>query len=473
VKVLLSTPPGKTTELWPPLGLLYIAANVKKHQAAEVEVLDAFCLNMSHGDLVAKVVEKRPDLFGMNCSTHTFLDAMMVFEELSKRLPDTILVLGGYHATFAAERILRAYPHIDYIVKGEAEEAFVELLSALKAGKEPVHVQGISYLKEGRHHSNQIAIVKDLDSLPPIDRDMLRGVEYGYSLQGIPLTFGKFTTISTSRGCPHDCSYCSCATFSLRKWRYRSAENVVAEMKELSRAGYKNVVLVDDNFTQKADRVKQICEGIRREGIRMRFYCEGRVNNASPELMRTMKKAGFDVMYFGAESGCQKVLDYFNKNIRPEQTVQAVEAAKQANMIVVTSFILGAPGETMEDKQQTIGFIHSLRPHAVQINILDYLVGTPLWEELDKSGRLQPDAWRTNHRVYEYDSSFDRATLEALVNQGYSTYIDAWKTKEGVREFLRLLVRNHTARRIVFSNIFNPKARAVITGGMKVFDEGS
>jgi anaerobic magnesium-protoporphyrin IX monomethyl ester cyclase len=245
----------------------------------------------------------------------------------------------------------------------------------------------------------------------------------------------------------------------------------VAEMKELYSAGYKNVVLVDDNFTQKADRVRKICELIGQEGIKMRFYCEGRVNNASPDLMRTMKKAGFDVMYFGAESGCQKVLDYYNKNINPEQTRAAVQAAKAANMIVVTSFILGAPVETMEDKKQTIEFIRSLRPHAVQINILDYLVGTPLWEEMEEAGRLQPEAWMTNHRVYEYDKGFDRATLEALVNEGYTTYIDAWKTKEGVREFLRLLAKNRTARRIVFSNMFNAKARAVIADGLKVFDE--
>ncbi len=470
-KVLLSTPPGKTTELWPPLGLLYIAANVKKHQAAEIKILDAFCLNLGQEELVARIVEEKPDLFGMNCSTHTFLDAMNVFHEVARRLPDTILMLGGYHATFAAEKILRAYPHIDYIIKGEAEEALVELLMALKEGKEPLQVQGISYFKDGLYHTNPIAIVKDLDALPPIDRSLLSGVEYGYSLQGIPLTFGKFTTISTSRGCPFDCSYCSCASFSLRKWRYRSAEKVVAEMKELNAAGYKNVVLVDDNFTQKADRVRRICELIRNEGIKMRFYCEGRVNNASPELMKTMKNAGFDVMYFGAESGCQKVLDYYNKNINPAQTRAAVQAAKAANMIVVTSFIFGAPVESTEDKKQTIEFIRSLRPHAVQINILDYLVGTPLWDEMEKVGRLSSEAWMTNHRVYEYDKGFDQATLEALVNEGYTTYIDSWKTKEGVREFLRLLAKNRTARRVVFSNLFNPKARAMIADGMKVFDE--
>jgi radical SAM superfamily enzyme YgiQ (UPF0313 family) len=467
----LSTPPGKTTEKWPPLGLLYIAANVKKHEAADIQVLDAFCLNLSKEELVAKVVAEKPDLFGMNCSTHTFLEAMEVFTELANRLPETKLMLGGYHATFAAEKILRAYPHIDFIIKGEAEEALVELLAALKEGREPAEVQGISYLKDSLYHTNPIAIVKDLDSLPPIDRSLLTGVEYGYALQGIPLTFGKFTTMSTSRGCPYDCSYCSCASFSLRKWRYRSAEKVVEEMKKLYDAGYKNVVLVDDNFTQKADRVRKICELIRKEGIKMRFYCEGRVNNASPELMLTMKKAGFDVMYFGCESGCQKVLDYFNKRIEPEETRAAVQAAKQANMIVVTSFILGAPVETMEDKRQTIEFIHSLRPHAVQINILDYLVGTPLWDELDKEGKLPANAWMTNHRVYEYNNVFDQATLEKLVNEGYTTYIDAWKTKSGVKEFLRLLAKNKTARRIVFSNMFNPKARAVIAEGLTVFEE--
>jgi len=471
MKIMMTTPPAKSTELWPPLGLLYIAANLKKHRKDDIKVVDAFCMNLDGDQLVEIAVKEQPDVFGMNCSTHTFLQAIETIRKISERLPDTVILLGGYHATFAAEQILRGYPFIDYIIKGEAEEAMVELLDCIEAGKKPYQVAGISFLDEGKHVSNQLAIVQDLDGLPMPDRHMLGGVEYGYTMQGIPLTFGKFTTISTSRGCPFNCSYCSCAAFSLRKWRYRSAENVVDEMQILYDEGYKSIVLVDDNFTHREERVEKICALIRERGIKMQFYCEGRVNNASLSMLKSMKKAGFDVMYFGAESASEAVLEYYNKKIKPAQIVSAVENAKEADMIVVTSFILGAPVESDNEIKKTIDLITGLRPHAVEINILDYLVGTPLWQQMEVDGSIGPDDWKRNHRVYEYIKEKDRDKLEALVQQGYDAYLNAWKNMSGVKELLSLLAHNKTARHVVFGNIFNPKALEAVSNGLKAFGE--
>ena len=107
MRILLSTPPGKTTELWPPLGLLYIASALRARGRNDVQVLDAFCRNLSAEDLVAHVVRARPDVFGINCSTHTFLSAIGAVEKIHDALPRTTLVMGGYHSTFAAEKILR------------------------------------------------------------------------------------------------------------------------------------------------------------------------------------------------------------------------------------------------------------------------------------------------------------------------------------------------------------------------------
>ena len=468
----MCTPPGKTTEKWPPLGLLYIAGSIKQKRKDEVEVVDAFCLNLTKDELVERVKAFMPDIFGMNCSTHTYLQAMEVFKDLSVQMPEIKLILGGYHATFASEGILRQNPHIRYIIKGEAEEALPLLLDHIEKGTEPKEVPGISYLRDGVLVSNPLALVKDLDSLPMPDRSILKGVEYGYHHAGIPLTFGKFTTMVTSRGCPYDCRYCSCAAFSLRHWRYRSPESVVAEMEELQRQGYKSVVLVDDNFTQRPDRVFQICDLMEKRHIHIRFYCEGRVNTAGLDMLKRMKEVGFDVIYFGCESASPKVLNYYNKRTDPDMIAQAVQNAKAANMIVVASFILGAEVETKEDMYQTIHFIRRLRPHAVEINILDYLVGTPLWKEGEERGIIKPNEWTTNHRVFEYGlSPMSKDGLQTMVNEGYDVYLDAWKNKDGVKELLRLLRRNGTARQIVFSNIFNREARAAVMNGIKPFDQ--
>ncbi len=161
---------------------------------------------------------------------------------------------------------------------------------------------GISYMDRSRYVSAPTALVEDLDALPFPARDLAREVEYGHFHRGIRLTYGKFTTISSSRGCPYDCTYCSCATFSMRRWRARSAENVVDEVAHLSEEGYEFCVFVDDTFTLNPVRVEKICDLIRSSGIRMRFCCEGRVDHAPHSLLRKMRLAGFEVVYFGVES---------------------------------------------------------------------------------------------------------------------------------------------------------------------------
>jgi hypothetical protein len=115
--------------------------------------------------------------------------------------------------------------------------------------------------------------------------------------------------------------------------------------------------------------------------------------------------------------------------------------------------------------------ITGLRPHAVEINILDYLVGTPLWQQMEADGIIGPDDWKRNHRVYEYVKERDREKLEGLVQQGYDAYLNSWKNRSGVMELVSLLAHNKTARRIVFSNMFNPQAREVVANGLKAFGE--
>jgi anaerobic magnesium-protoporphyrin IX monomethyl ester cyclase len=471
MKVMLTTPPWSTTEKWPPLGLLYLAGSVKKARGDQVVVVDAFCHNLTVEQLLTRVAEERPDVLGMNCSTHTFNATMEVMTRARELLPDLAIVLGGYHATFAPAEILRGYRCIDHIIKGEAERSLPRLLDHIEAGTEPTDVDGISFIREdGTLFERPLTLIEDLDSLDFPDRSLLGDFEYGYVFQGVPLTFGRFTTMSTSRGCPFSCSYCSCAAFSERRWRPRGADSVVDELDELYRQGYRECVMVDDNFTQNTARVEEICRQIGERGIHMRLYCEGRAGHAQLPLLRTMKAAGFNVIYFGAESSSPSVLKYYNKKQTPERTAEAVANAKKAGMLVITSYILGAPIETREEMRSTIDFARSLRPHGVQYNILDYLVGTPLWEDMKASGTVKAEDWKTNHRVYEYyPEHASREELEGLVNEGYGSYLGAWKSGSGVLELVRTLMVNSTARRIVMGNLANPAARKMITDGLKEF----
>lgn len=467
--MFLSTPPGRTTEKWPPLGLLYIASNNREERQDEVVLCDAFCADLEPEELLARIVTARPDVVGLNCSTHTFMDAIKALEGVHRALPDCKVILGGYHATFATESILRSYPFVDYIIRGEAERPLVKLLGHMEEGTPPSDVEGISYLKDGTLVERPICLVEDLDALPFPERKLLGDLKYGYTHRGIPLTFGKFTTISSSRGCPFRCTYCSCAAFSQRKWRPRSPANVVEELESIYADGYESCVFVDDNFTHDPGRAERICELIRERRIRMQLYCEGRVDSASKELMRRMKGAGFNVIYFGAESGSERTLEYYKKHITPEKTAKAIANAKGAGMLVVTSYIVGAPVEGEEDMRQTIDFIRNSRPHAVQVNILDCMIGTGLWDDLCARGLIGPDDWKTNHRIYEYDGTRTKEQLQASVNEAYSEWLKGWWNRRGVRELLTVLAKNQTARRIVFSNLLNPNVRSSVREGMRPF----
>lgn len=457
MKVVLSTPPWKTTELWPPLGLLYIASSLTARRDDEVKVIDAFCENLSKEDLVERVVKEKPDVFGINSSTHTFLKAIETLRDMKRVLPETRTAMGGFQATFAAERILREYPFVDFIIKGEAENAFPRLLDCIEYHVEPQDVEGISYIDGGSYHSNPLVTAQDLDSLPFPARHLAQTVDYAYYFDSIRLTFGKLTTFCSSRGCPFNCTYCSCAAFSNRRWRPRSAENVVKELEMLYNEGYESCVMIDDNLTHSRKRMERICELIRSKRIKMQFYCEGRVDNASYSLLRMMKKAGFNIIYFGVESASQNVLDYYRKGITPEQSAHAIENAKKAGMVAIASFIIGAPGETKDEILKTIEFIGKARPHAVQMNVLDCLIGTPIWDKLVEEGIVGPDDWKTNHRIFEYNKEgLSKTELEGFSNEGYAAYVDSWKSARGVVDGITAFLRNRTVRIVAGKTIFNP-----------------
>ena len=473
MKVVLSTPPGKTTELWPPLGLLYVAASNRSKRTDDIRVIDAFCENLDEGELVAQVAREKPDVFGINCSTHTFMSAVAALRKIREKLPEAKLVLGGFHATFAGERILREYPFLDYIVKGEAEKSFPKLLECVERGTPPTEVEGIGFVDGGKVISNDPILIDDLDSLPFPARELAAKVNYGYFHKSIRLTFGKFTTVSSSRGCPYRCAYCSCAAFSQRKWRPRSPENVVDELEHLYGDGYECCVFVDDNLTHSSKRIERICDLIRSRRIKMQYYCEGRVDNASLDLMKRMKRAGFTVMYFGVESAQKHVLDYYRKAITAEQSLRAIENAKEAGMIVVTSYIMGAPVESIADMMKTVDFIREARHHALQVNILDCLIGTEIWERLEKEGRIAPGDWKTNHRIYEYtQDGMSKSALEDMVNRGYSAHLEAWKNRAGIREILEVLLANKTARTVVLKNLLNRDARKRLIDGRRYGSAG-
>lgn len=387
---------------WPPLGILYMAT-ILKERGVEVSVLDQPARGYSIEETLNWIQKEDPDILGFSTFSTTSRTASLLSNEVKTKNPDITIVYGGYFATFNADRVLRGYPNIDIVVRGEGENTVVELVDCLKEGKELKDVTGLTF-REGDSivTTPERPLIKDLDSLPFPDRSLLE-VEYHSIVAGLNITVKKFTSIISSRGCVHRCRFCSCPKIARNVWRQRSVENTLKELHGLTAEGYEQFLFIDDSFTLNQKRVIKLCKRIREEKIGIDWACEGRVDCCSFEMLREMARAGCKVIFLGIESANQRILDYYNKKITPQQSRSAVEKARKAGVdLIVGSFILGAPDETKKEIRNTLDFAESLPIDFPQFNVLWVHPGMDIWNELKTKGLLQEDEhWETGVKVAE------------------------------------------------------------------------
>ncbi len=384
---------NKSIAAFPPLSILYLAS-VLEEVGVEVSVLDQPALGLTVEETLRWVEKENPDVLGFSTLTSSGQTAGLISEKVKEKNPDVTIVFGNHHATFNAERILRKYPSVDIVSRGEGEKTVVELANCLKKGEALKKVRGINFRNEGKIVSTpDQPLIEDLNSLPLPDRKLI-DVEYHCVIAGANIAPKKFTSIVTSRGCVYGCRFCSCTEFAKKRWRPRSAKNTLEELRFLASEGYKQLIFVDDAFTMNPKRVIEICRGIRREKLDLEWICEGRVDICSFDMLREMVQAGCRVLYLGIENANQRILHYYNKRITPEQSETAVRTAKKAGVDVVAgSFIMGAPDETREEIWNTIKFAQRVPIDLPQFNILGAHPGNDIWNEFVAKGFLDPEKY--------------------------------------------------------------------------------
>ena len=373
---------------WPPLGILY-CAGVLREGGIEVSLLDQPAKRFSLDQTVNWVKKEDPDIIGFSVLLSTAKEAPKIGERVKAENPNITVVFGSHHATFNAERILKKYPFVDIVVRGEGEHTSLEIARCLEKQRELDKVEGVTFRKNGRIVSNpDRPLNKDVDALPFPDRD-LAGVQYKSAIFGVKINSRKFTTILSSRGCPFNCSFCGIRKFTRRAWRPRSVENVMAELEYLQSEGYEQFLFADDNFTLNAKRVSKLCRSIQKEGMGIEWFCDSRVDHVSYDMFRDMVNAGCRCLFFGIESANQRILDYYRKGITPEQSEKAVRKARKAGIdIIVGSFIVGAPDETQREIINTLQFANKLDIDVPDVNILGAQTGTDIWNDLVAKGLL-------------------------------------------------------------------------------------
>ncbi len=393
MRILLANPPvgfsyGILGISRPPLGLAYIAAVVKDD--FEVEIVD---FNVAKTDW-RKFPYRNYDIVGISVDTTRCLKAFRIAEVAKAQ--NTTVVVGGPHVSFLDKEAL-ATGYIDYVVRNEGEYSFRTLVEYL-AGSIPFdEVRGVSYRDGGVFKRTPDApFIADLDSLPFPARDLLSLERYNEKMNG-----RLMTTLTTSRGCPFNCEFCSASQFSGVKWRARSVDNVIAEVEVLyEKYGYRAISFVDDNFTLDPSRAIAISEEILKRGWDLIWAAMTRVDTIvkHPEMVRTMARSGFSWTFIGFESGTQETLDKYGKKATIEDALKAMEILKANKVNVTGAFILGELHETPEMVRQTINFAKRLDPKRAQFSILTPYPGTRLFNQVED--RLLSRNWDLYSGMY-------------------------------------------------------------------------
>ncbi len=425
MRILLVSPAGSDlyaklgTQL-PPLGLLYIAA-FARNGGHQVEVID-FSIE-KHA--LSNVHLARFDLVGVSADTPRYPEAVEVAKHVKEvGIP---VVMGGYHVTFLDEEALNT-GFVDFVVRGEGEEIFLNLVNALENKSDLSEVDGISYLDGGKFVRNKNArLPENLDNFPLPARNLLPVEKYKGKIVGVPLA-----NLITSRGCPYDCSFCSSTKFSGMKWRARSAQSIVDEIEMLyHKHGFRAFAFMDDNFTLRKKRVMEFADEIEKRNLTdILWYCFSRVDilARNEDMVKRIAEVGAFQIFLGLESISGDTLNNYGKRIEYEQQMKAIELIRKYGMRVHGSFIIGNIDETEDQIMETINWAKKINPGVTQFSILTPYPGTALFKQVEKGNRFLHKKWELYdalHPTIKLDHLSPGDISRLLVKSYQSVYLQS------------------------------------------------
>lgn len=369
----------------PPLGILSLAAYLRRESDAQVDVLDLTFRKKPFDYLREGLSARRYDVVGVSVMTSMVRDAKRASTIARETNPQSLIIWGGPHPTVLPDDTL-ALPHVDAVVIGEGEETLLELM---RRGGDPSGVTGIWYKTADGDVVRNLPrpLIQDLSALPWPARDAVDMRTYTrawYSLTAAdPTLLG--TSLITSRGCPYVCTYCQPTLRQLfgKKVRRRSVDDVLDELVHLKETyGLNAFMFEDDTFIIHRRWIKEFSARLKEMNLGLRWGCNVRADLVTRELLEPMVKAGLVQINMGIESGTQRILDQiYDKRSTIEDVRQAVSIAKSLGLKVGGYFMIGAPTETEEEIERTIRFAARLPIDEAAFNITTPLPGTYLWEQ--------------------------------------------------------------------------------------------
>ena len=371
----------------PPLSLACLAGSLieKNH---EVKIFDFNLYKESNQKFIECIKDFCPDFVGITFVTPLVNTAGRISRLVKKINKEIIVIGGGAHCSSFPESALKE-AFLDIVIIGEGDFSIQDIVS----GKSLEKIKGIAYRKKGKILVNKRRdFIKNLDILPFPAYHLYEINKYRVS--SAIARKNPVAWLETSRGCVYGCIYCNKSCFG-RTFRAKSPERVVKEFIQIKKLGLKEVHITDDGFTTDIERAKKICNLLIKNKVNILWSTITgiRVDRVDKELLKKMKEAGCYRVYFGIESGSQKILNRIKKGITLEQVRNAVKWAKEAGLEVAGYFMIGLPDETEETMQQTIDFAKSLNLDLAKISITIPLPATELFNELDKEKQIKTYDW--------------------------------------------------------------------------------
>jgi radical SAM superfamily enzyme YgiQ (UPF0313 family) len=407
----------------PPIGMYYVGALLKR-EGYDVELLNWCKIHKNPHKIAETLLAKKPDIIGFSLLNANRWGGIEIARMAKELHPKVKIVLGGVAPTFLWKHFLTHFPQVDFVVLGEGEFPFLQLVKTLerKGSKDFKHIPGIAFRKGSQIVKTKAAQgVRDLDDLP------------------IPAEYFEYQHVISSRGCPGKCTFCGSPKFWGGRTRLRSPENFVRELELLYNKGIRFFYFSDDTFTIKATRAIEICKLIVQKGLRISWVAISRADMVNDSILYWMRRAGCIQISYGVESGSEKIRTLLNKRLQTDHVREAFSLSRRYGILARAYFIYGSPQETWDTIQDTIDLIKAIQPFICVFYILEIYPGTFLYADLQKRCGVTDDVWLEKIEGICYFETDPQLTQELVMAFGKKLRTAFFSQVSGFAETLELV----------------------------------
>jgi magnesium-protoporphyrin IX monomethyl ester (oxidative) cyclase len=458
---LLAYQASKT--VWPPLGILYLVAAAVR-SSFDVQFIDAilegfdnnaqysenaYIMGLSPEETAKRVLETAPDMLAISLQFENQIELFLQIIALIKAAtPDCFIIVGGPIVTLKPQKIMRI-PYVDGIILGEGDYKLINFILNLNKGW-PTHLEGCGIkLDENTHFDEQSEGIHNLDDLPFPARDHANMQKYFRAVEKFKMLpkRKKATTILSSRGCPERCCFCASPVLYKRRYQIRSAINVIDEIDELiQKYGVEEFIFFDENFAASRKRTIQLLDLMIERNYGINWYCSQgfALWTIDDEIIEKLALSGCYKVKFSVESGSQRVLrEIIHKRVDLSKVLHTIERCKDFGLVTGVNFILGFPGETREELEETYNFAKLLDADFTIFNIAMPYPQTELCKRAKELGYLPPD--------FDFDAlnpgiahmNLPQFTSEELEYWYHKFWLDLnFSTQEKEKRYYRYAIKN-------------------------------